>query len=88
MLCCMRTADVDWPCDLVIVCYGDLLEGRMFNDELYETIMFIRLFNGADLKVQIIYRRARNDNAIKPGHSKERSFRCFLINVCINVLLN
>jgi hypothetical protein len=51
MLCCSRTADVHWPCDLGIVCYGDLLEGTLFNGELYETIMFIRLFNGADLRV-------------------------------------
>jgi hypothetical protein len=59
MLCCMRTADVDWQCGLGILCYGDLLEGRLFNIELYTTIMLIRLFNDADLKVQITYRRMK-----------------------------
>jgi hypothetical protein len=60
----MRTKDVDWLCDAGILCYGDMLEGRQFNVELYETIMFIRVFNGALLKVQIIYRRMKNDNLI------------------------
>jgi hypothetical protein len=31
MLCYMMTADVDWRCDLRILCYGDLLEGGLFN---------------------------------------------------------
>jgi hypothetical protein len=61
---CKRTADVNWQCDLGILCYGDLLEGRLFNVELYETIIFIHLFNGADLKAQIIYRGMRNGNVI------------------------
>jgi hypothetical protein len=77
----MRTADVDWQCDLGILCYGDLWEGRLFKIELYATIMFIRSFNGADLKVQITYRRMRND-VIIPEDSKERSVKMFLINVC------
>jgi hypothetical protein len=53
MLWCMRTADVDCQCVLAVLCYGDLLECRPFNVELYETVMFIRLFDDADLKVQI-----------------------------------
>jgi hypothetical protein len=57
----MRTADVDWQCDLGILYYGDLWEGRLFNIELYATIMLNRLFNGADMKVQIIFRRKRNN---------------------------
>jgi hypothetical protein len=64
MLCCMRTAEVDWQCDVVIPCYGHVLEGGLFNVELYERDIFIRLCNGAVLKVQIIYRRMRNDNVI------------------------
>jgi hypothetical protein len=70
------TADVDWQCDLGILCCGDLLEGGLFKVELYETIMFVRLFNGAHLKVQIIYRRMRNHNVML-GDSKERSVKCF-----------
>jgi hypothetical protein len=50
MLCCMRTGDVDWQCHVDILCYGDLLEGMLFNVGLCETIMFIQLFNDADLK--------------------------------------
>jgi hypothetical protein len=94
----MRTADVDWQCDLGILYYDDLLEGRLFNIKLYVTVMFMPLFNDADLKVQITYRRMRNDNVIIPEDSKERSVKCFFINVCrnwylfwymcINVLLN
>jgi hypothetical protein len=34
MLYCM-TADVDWQGDLRKFCDGDLLEGRLFNVELY-----------------------------------------------------
>lgn len=37
---------------------------------------FIRLFNGADLQVHIIYRRMRND-VIIPGDSKKRFVKCF-----------
>jgi hypothetical protein len=50
--------------DLGILCYGDLLEGRLFNVELYETVMFARIFNGGDLTLQIIYRRMRNDSVM------------------------
>jgi hypothetical protein len=60
--------------------------------------MFISLFNGADLKVQIIYHEMRTGNVIIPGASIERSVKCSFINVCwnwcllwymcINVLLN
>jgi hypothetical protein len=60
----MRTADVDWQCDLRNFFHGDLLEGRLFDVQLHEIIMFIRLFNGSDLTVQIIYRRMRNSNMI------------------------
>jgi hypothetical protein len=49
----MRTADVDWQCDLGILCYDDLMEDRLFNIELYAIIIYIRLFNGADLNVQM-----------------------------------
>jgi hypothetical protein len=52
MLCCIKTADIDFQCGLRIICYGYLMKGRLFNVELYETIMFIHLFNGADLKVK------------------------------------
>jgi hypothetical protein len=76
MLCWM-TADVDWQCDVRNFSYGDLLEGRLFTIELYTTIIYIRLFNGADLKVQIIYRWMRNDNVIIPGDGKERSVKWF-----------
>jgi hypothetical protein len=41
MLCCMTTADVEWQCYLGILSYGDLLEGSLFNVELYEAVMFI-----------------------------------------------
>jgi hypothetical protein len=81
MLCCMSNADVDWQRDLGILCYGDSLEGRLFNMELYATVTFIRLHNGVDLKVQIIYRRMRN-YVIITGDSKERTVTCFFINVC------
>jgi hypothetical protein len=64
MLCCTRTADTNAQCDLGVLCCGDLLEVRLFNVELCEKIVFIRLFNGAGLKVQIIYRRMKNDNVI------------------------
>jgi hypothetical protein len=65
MLCCMRTADVDWQVDVVgILCCGDVLKGRLVNVELYETVLLISLFNDAVLKVKIIYRRLRNDNVI------------------------
>jgi hypothetical protein len=49
---------------LGIHCYGDLLEDRLFNGELYETVTFIRLFNGGDFKVQVTYSRTRIDNVI------------------------
>jgi hypothetical protein len=66
----MRTADADWQCDLVILCCGDLLEGRLFDVRFYEAIMFLRLLNGADLKVPIIYRQMRNDIEIIPEDGK------------------
>jgi hypothetical protein len=56
MLYCM-TANVDWQCDLRNLCYGDLVKGRLINVELYETVIFIRSFNGSDSTLQIIYRR-------------------------------
>jgi hypothetical protein len=59
-MCCIRSANVDWQCDSGFLCYGDLLRGRLFHVELYETIVFIHLFNSADFKLQIIYRRMRN----------------------------
>jgi hypothetical protein len=63
--CCIALfADVHWQCDLCNFCYDNLLEGRRFNVELYETVMFIRLFNDGDLTLQIICRRMRNDNVI------------------------
>jgi hypothetical protein len=43
MLCWTRTADADWQSDLGILCYGDLLEGRLFNIELYVTGLFVYL---------------------------------------------
>jgi hypothetical protein len=33
--------------------------------------MFMRLFNGDDLKVYIIYCRVRNDNGMIPADSKK-----------------
>jgi hypothetical protein len=50
MLRCTRTAGIR-QCELRILCFGDLLNGRLFNIELYETVMFIHLFNGADSAV-------------------------------------
>jgi hypothetical protein len=40
------------------------LEGREFNVELYEAVMFIRVFNGGDVTLQIIYSRSRHNNVI------------------------
>jgi hypothetical protein len=40
----MKTAEINWQCGLGILCCGNLVD----------TIMFIRLFNSADLKAQII----------------------------------
>jgi hypothetical protein len=48
-LCCM-TADVDCQCDLSILCCSSVLEVRLFKVELYERLIFIPLFNVADLK--------------------------------------
>jgi hypothetical protein len=45
----MGTVDVDWQYDLGIRCYGDLLESRLFNVELYDKIIFICFFQGAEL---------------------------------------
>jgi hypothetical protein len=58
------TTHVDCQCDLRNFCCGDLLECRVFNVELCETILFIRLFNCCDLTLQNIYRRMRSDNVI------------------------
>lgn len=61
-------AHVNWQCDLDIVCYDDLLAVGIFNIEVYERIMFIRLFKGADLQCQIIYRRISDKvTAIREG---------------------
>jgi hypothetical protein len=57
MLRYTTTVDVDWQC-------GDLLEVRLLHVKLCETIMFIHLFHGAELKVQIIYRRMKNGNVL------------------------
>jgi hypothetical protein len=50
----MRTADVYCLCDSGSLCFGDLLEVGLFGVQLYEIIMFIRLFNGADLKAHYL----------------------------------
>jgi hypothetical protein len=62
----MRNADVDISIgrNLGKLCCSDLLEGGLFNVELYERAKFIRSFDGGDLYLLIIYRRLRNDNAI------------------------
>jgi hypothetical protein len=39
MLCCLRTPDVDWQWDLGVLCYGDLLDCRLFNIELYAIVI-------------------------------------------------
>jgi hypothetical protein len=82
MLYCM-TADVDLQCRVLNFCYGDLLEGRLFDIELCATIVFSRLFNGAGFKLQIIYRRMRN-NVITPGAAKKGQSSVLFINVCWN----
>jgi hypothetical protein len=43
------------------ICSGDLLEGRLFNVELYELCLFVYL---TALTLQIVYSRMRNDNVI------------------------
>jgi hypothetical protein len=54
MVCCKRTR-YRLTHDLGNIYCGDLLKGRLFNVELYETVMF-HLFNGADPTVQITFR--------------------------------
>lgn len=54
------TAHVDWHRDLDICCCGYLLLDRRSNVKLHETVVFIRLFKSADLKLPFIYRQMGN----------------------------
>jgi hypothetical protein len=58
-MCCMRTADIDWQCYAMVICW------RVgYLTSIYMRIMCICLSNGANLTVHIIYRRMRNGNVI------------------------
>jgi hypothetical protein len=57
------TADVDTRLRSYHVYCGDLLKGKLFRVNLYETVMF-RLFNGADSTVQIMLHWMRNYSVI------------------------
>jgi hypothetical protein len=63
ILCCMKTAYVNWHTTKVMFTLI-VLKGRLFNVELYETVVF-RPFNGGDWTVFIVSSRMRDYSVIR-----------------------
>jgi hypothetical protein len=55
----------------------------MFNSELYERVMFIRLFDGIVLKV--IYRRVRNDSVIMISELVKDMGNSIIVRISVQV---
>lgn len=53
--------------DLDNPCCGRLLEDRPFSGELFELVMFVRLFKADNLKIQVTHCLMRIDSVIMIG---------------------